>query len=98
MPQSDNIILKKGAQTTLSFEGKSTTGYEWTVSIEGDKCISIEKSFQPQSIFKMGESAKEVFNITALSKGSATLNFYLNRNWEKEAKPVKQSMFTVEVE
>lgn len=98
MPQSNHIILKKGAQTTLSFEGKNTTGYEWAVSIEGDKCISIQKSFQQQSVFKMGESAKEVFTITALSKGSATLNFNLNRNWEKGVKPVKQSTFTVKVE
>ena len=97
--QDDNqIVLKEGAHTTLSFIGKSTTGHEWTVETDGDNCLKIEKQIQEQKSPKPGESAKENFIITATSTGSATLHFSLSRSWEKSVKPIKQTIYRVKVE
>jgi len=97
--QDDNqIVLKKGAHTTLSFIGKSTSGYEWTVETDGDNCLRIEKQVQEQKISRPGQSANDNFNITAMSTGTAILHFSLSRSWEKSTEPLKRIIYQLKVE
>ena len=97
--QDDNqIVLKKGAHTTLSFVGKSTAGYEWTVEADGDNCLKIEKQVQEQKISRLGQSSNENFILTAMSTGTAILHFSLSRSWEKSTEPLKRIIYQVKVE
>jgi len=98
MQDDHQIVLKKGAHTTLSFIGKSTAGYEWTVETDGDNCLKIEKQVQEQKISKPGQSANENFILTAISTGITTLHFSLSRSWEKSTEPLKRTIYRVKVE
>lgn len=98
----DPIKLKAGASTTIKLKGLATAGYEWNFKIDGDKdCIKISKEFVfPGKASKknVGESADEVFTISAQKKGTANIYFSQTRKWEKNVDPVNTKEATIIVE
>ena len=98
----DPIKLKAGTSTTIKLKGLATAGYEWNFTIDGDKdCIEVSKEFVfPGKASKknVGESADEVFTITAQKKGTANIYFSQKRNWEKNIAPVNEKEVTIIVE
>jgi len=99
---NDPIKLKAGRSTTIKLKGLATAGYEWNCRIEGEKnCIEVSKEFVlPGKISKknVGESADEVFTISAQKKGTANVHFSQKRNWEKNVDPVNEKEVTIVVE
>ncbi|MEP6926483.1 MAG: protease inhibitor I42 family protein [Ginsengibacter sp.] len=89
-----DIKLKTGESTTIKLKGLATSGYEWNYSIDNNKdCIKVSKEFMPpdKSIKKnIGASSDEVFTITAQKKGTANINFFQQRSWEKNIDPVHE--------
>ena len=98
---SSTIRLKAGEQYTLVLKGRFTAGYQWTFSAEPEDIVSVDKKVKPQKEpgdKRAGSSANELFILTAIRKGEATVHFRQLRIWEAGSKPLEEQKITVIVE
>ena len=83
------VKLKQGAQQVMRFKGLVTAGFEWIYENSNGKVAAVEKSFDGDAaaLKNVGASATEIFTVTALQKGEATLRFRQVRQWEPGKPP-----------
>ncbi|MEO5650232.1 MAG: protease inhibitor I42 family protein [Ginsengibacter sp.] len=81
--------LKNNDSFEVTLKGRGAAGYEWQYEIFPKDIVSVERSTQPLknniSPMPSGWSSDEMFTVTALKKGTATLHFYLVRTWEVDS-------------
>lgn len=85
------VKLKPGAQQVLRFKGLVTAGFEWIYENSNEKVAEVQKTFDNDDMAtkNIGSSATEIFTVTALRKGEATLRFRQVRQWEP-GKPARE--------
>jgi len=78
------ISTKIGEPVEIELKFPGASGYEWSVSFDGEHVTLLGKRRKLNSK-KMGAKAKEVFKFEALSEGDHKISFALRRPWEDEA-------------
>ncbi|MBS1563763.1 MAG: protease inhibitor I42 family protein [Bacteroidetes bacterium] len=85
------LKLKTGARQVFRMAGLVLAGFEWTYENSNEAVAGVEKSFEPVPADTVrqhvGQSATEVFTVTALKAGEATLRFRQVRQWEPNKPP-----------
>ncbi|MBQ6267699.1 MAG: protease inhibitor I42 family protein [Clostridia bacterium] len=73
-----------GATVTFHFLANPTTGYDWTVTQEGDALTLTEEHYtqDPAPPGFGGVGGVKYYTLTAGHAGSATLRFVYGRSWE----------------
>ena len=92
-----NITMSPGESKTLELESRPSTGYEWTPRNDKYNNITVaNKSYIHRSDVP-GAEVMNVFEITAIKKGSCLLHFELRRPWESEKLPAETRSFRIKV-
>jgi inhibitor of cysteine peptidase len=86
------IAAKIGEEFSIALDANPTTGYEWSVTIDGS-AVQLASRALERGGSGIGAGAVERVTLRPLRKGTATVRFALGRAWEK--KPIEQH--TVEV-
>jgi predicted secreted protein len=96
-----HLTLRVGEEHELRLPGLATAGYQWSCDEEGTgEVLAVSKLPRAQDRpdpSPVGASADEVFRITALHQGTATLRFEQRRRWEKDAPPLNTHLVEVDV-
>jgi predicted secreted protein len=91
-----------GGSFDVTLQGRGTAGYEWQYEINHKDVIEITRKKQPANKTRTilpGSSVDEIFTVTGIKKGIATIHFILVRTWEDSAiKPIEEKKIKVEVE
>ena len=91
-----------GESFDVTLQGRGTAGYEWQFEVNHTGIIDIIRKKQPVTRDKAilpGNSVDEIFTVTGLKKGTATIHFILVRTWEDSAiQPIEEKKIKVEVE
>jgi predicted secreted protein len=96
-PES-RVTLKVGDNHQIRLAGLATAGYHWSYGVQGaSESIEVRKSWAPTTSDQVGDSADEIFTVTALRPGQATVRFEQRRRWEEGSPPVHKTMVRVEV-
>ncbi len=96
---SASLFVRPGHVFTLALEANPTTGYSWQAEGAGDvACVESEfispappKEGAPRL---SGAPGRQLFTITALKEGKASIRLLYCRPWEKGKKP----LYTITVE
>ena len=95
-------IVHTGGSFDVTLQGRGTTGYEWQFEINHKDVLEVARKKQPAKrsmTILPGSSADEIFTVTGLKKGTATIHFSLVRTWEDSAiEPIEEKRIKVEVE
>jgi predicted secreted protein len=96
--EQTTIKLAVGESTEIVFKSNAMGGYEWTVTIENEGIIQVEKKIGEvdEKVMPLGSSAPEIFTILALKGGTALLHFKQQRPWENEP-PRKEQVYVIEI-
>ena len=101
MGQSQQLFLRPGDEYLVRLPGLGTVGYEWTVSVEGDKAaVSIgETAAAPPSRDDVpGSRRDEAYLVTARARGRAVVRFTQRRPFEPDRPPRDEREFSVQVD
>ncbi|MDI3318856.1 protease inhibitor I42 family protein [Pinibacter soli] len=96
----ENISMNVNDTKTITLSGGGTTGYSWSFKAVPDgvvKVSSMPKAETAGSKGPVGGTNDDVFSITAIAKGSATVTFNFGRNWE-DKEPKKTNIYQISVE
>jgi inhibitor of cysteine peptidase len=94
------ITLAPGDDLTVTLDGNPTTGYLWEVSGKLDATVlksQGEPAFQVESGLE-GAGGLQTNRFEAVGPGQVKLTMVYHRPWEKNAKPDKTFVVTVNVE
>ena len=95
-------IVHTGDSFDVTLLGRGTTGYEWQFEINHKDVLEVTRKKEPvkgSRTILPGSSVDEIFTVTGLKKGSATIHFILVRTWEDSAiAPIEEKRIKVEVE
>lgn len=103
MPEID---LEVGDRHEIRLRGLGGAGYSWAFTVSGDagvvrvrpKAARVARSdARPEGRPPPSTSLPQLFEITALAAGTATLAFELRRPWEGEVKPIERLEYEVVV-
>jgi len=98
--QTETVHIGESFDVTL--QGRGTAGYEWQFDINHKEVLEVARKKQPAKRSRTilpGSSVDEIFTVTGLKKGSATIHFSLVRTWEDSAiAPIEEKRIKVEVE
>ncbi|MBR2732331.1 MAG: protease inhibitor I42 family protein [Clostridia bacterium] len=75
-----------GSSVTFHFLANPTTGYDWTMTQEGD-AVALEEAHytaDPVPPGTGGGGGVKYFTFTATQPGTATLRFVYGRSWEND--------------
>lgn len=75
--------MNVGQTIILTLDGNPTTGYEWFHSTS--PILHIEGEYDPTNHGVIGSGGVYKFMITAIARGSASIEFQYMRSWEKVA-------------
>jgi predicted secreted protein len=96
-----HLTLRVGEEHELRLPGMATAGYQWSCDVEAtEHPAAVSKLPREQDRpdpSPVGTSADEVFRITALHPGKASLRFEQTRRWEKDTLPLNTHVVEVEV-
>lgn len=97
-----HLTLRAGEEHEVRLSGLATAGYHWSCDVEGaEDALAVSKlPTLPQDRpdpSNVGTSADEIFRITALRPGTATLRFTQGRRWETDAPPLNTLVMGVDV-
>ena len=93
--QTENVHT--GESFDVSLQGRGTAGYEWQFEINHKDVLEVARKEQPDAL--PGSSVDEIFTVTGLKIGTATIHFILVRTWEDSAiEPIEEKRIKVEVE
>jgi predicted secreted protein len=99
--RKSHLTLRVGEEHELRLTGLATAGYQWSCDEEGTRdALAVSKlpgARDRPDPSDVGTSADEVFRITALRPGAATLRFEQRRRWEKDRPPLTTHVVHVEV-
>jgi predicted secreted protein len=99
--RKSHLTLRVGEEHELGLTGLATAGYQWSCDVEGTRdALAVSKlpgARDRPDPSEVGTSADEVFRITALRPGAATLRFEQRRRWEKDTPPLNTHVVDVEV-
>lgn len=73
-----------------------TTGYKWAVQLSNTNLQHVD-SVTPAKTGQIGEGRIKKFIIKAAAKGTAKIQFYYSRPWQKNVKPLKYIEYTVQI-
>lgn len=102
--------VKVGKTITVTVDENVTTGYEWSIKVDGDK-KSVKTSFVDAKIeikdkktdgqttqpLICGAGVKKTLEVKGLAPGKATITMTYARPFEKAVEPIKTMVFVVEV-
>jgi predicted secreted protein len=97
---SREIIVQKGDRLLVELAANPTTGYSWSLHLQGDKILSQGKSgyrLSDKSGNLVGSGGTEIWKFRAQHPGSTRLDFSYARPWEKGVLPVRILHFPVTV-
>lgn len=94
------VKLKPGARQVFRFRGLVTAGFEWIYENSNERVAGVEKTFDGDGVAakNVGFSATEIFTVTALQKGEATLRFRQVRQWEPGKPPRDEKLLKLLVD
>lgn len=95
----ENIAMNVNDTKMITLPGGGTTGYSWNFKAVPDgvvKVSSMTKAARAGSKGPVGGTNDDVFSITAVANGSATVTFIFGRNWE-DKEPKKTNVYQIEV-
>ena len=94
------VKLKPGGQQVIRLKGLVTAGFEWTYENSNEKVAGVQKTFDNDAATakNLGFSATEIFTITALQRGEATLRFRQVRQWEPGKPPKDEKVLKLLVD
>jgi predicted secreted protein len=100
--RESHLTLRVGEEHEVRLSGLATAGYHWSCEVEGAQdALAVSKQWaspedrpDPSDV---GTSAEEIFRITALRPGTATLRFTQGRRWERETPPLNTLVMGVDV-
>ncbi len=87
MAPPEALELRAGEEETIRLPGRGTVGYAWTAHVTGDAdgVVSVRQvDSSPEPGRPPGESADDVFVLSALTPGRAQVHFEQRRPWEPE--------------
>ncbi|HSC40128.1 MAG TPA: protease inhibitor I42 family protein, partial [Chitinophagaceae bacterium] len=97
--QMEIVKLKQGEQYVVRLKGLAMSGFEWVYENSNEKTAGVQKTFlNDDSIKTVGASAMEIFTLTALQKGEATLHFSQVRQWEPGKAPREEKLLKLLVD
>lgn len=87
-----------GTAVTFHFLSNPTTGYDWTVSQEGDAVTLTEEHYtqDPAPPGVGGVGGVKYYTFTADHAGSVTLRFVYGRSWENDPARIITAAITVD--
>jgi predicted secreted protein len=96
------VRLKQGDQHIIRLRGLGTAGYEWIYENSDTTIAGVQKEYADESESlserNLGPSATEIFTITALHQGEATLRFQQVRQWEPGKAPREEKLVKLVVD
>jgi len=94
------VKLKQGGTQVVRFKGLVTAGVEWIYENSNEGGAGVQKSFDSDggATKNLGFSATEIFTITALRRGEATLRFRQVRQWEPGKPPKDEKLMKLLVD
>jgi predicted secreted protein len=100
--EKSHLTLRVGEEHELRLSGLTTAGYHWSYEVEGAQdALAVSKEWaSPEDrpdASDVGTSDEEIFRITALRPGTATLRFTQGRRWEKDTPPLNTLVMGVDV-
>ncbi len=97
---TETVQLKQGQQHVVQLKGLATAGYEWVYENSDEATAGVQKAIAPEPSEggKLGGSNTEVFTVTALKKGEATLRFRHVRQWETGKAPREEKLVKLVIE
>jgi predicted secreted protein len=100
--RESHLTVRVGEEHEVRLPGLATAGYHWSCDVEGaEDALTVRKQWaSPQDRpdpSNVGTSADEIFRITALRPGTATLRFTQGRRWETDAPPLDTFVIGVDV-
>jgi predicted secreted protein len=97
-----HLTLRVGEEHEVRLSGLATAGYHWSCEVESAQdALAVSKQWasledRPDPSAE-GTSAEEIFKITALRPGTATLRFTQGRRWETDTPPLNALVMGVDV-
>lgn len=100
--RESHLTLSVGEEHEVRLSGLATAGYYWSCDIEGEQdalAVSKLSTFRQDrpDPSNVGTSADEIFRLTALRPGTATLRFTQGRRWETDTPPLNTLVMGVDV-
>jgi len=95
----ENIAMNVNETKIITLPGGGTTGYSWSFNAVPDGVVKVSAMTKTETAGAkgpIGGTNDDVFSITAVAKGSATVTFSFARNWE-DAEPKKTNIYQVVV-
>lgn len=93
LPSAFRVAVKQGRSCSFELEENVTTGYSWTESHDPALCTVKLTRFSAQSEL-MGAPGRVRVEITPLTKVPADVTLRYVRPWEKDVKPIRQTVCT----
>lgn len=95
----ENIAMNVNDTKTITLPGGGTTGYSWSFKAVPDGVVKVSPIAKTAAGSKgpVGGTNDDIFSITAVAKGSATVTFNFGRNWE-DKEPKKTNIYQIKVE
>jgi predicted secreted protein len=99
MKTNQIINLKLGEKHVVELKGGGTKGYQWIAFPDSSNILSIEKKYSEKGLSKklLGFSANEIFTITALAKGKATIRIKQLETWKVEPRVINEFVYKIVV-
>ncbi len=72
-------------EVEFAFKSNPTTGYNWTVEIEGESVFKKSESYQSSALGNIGGAGgTQYYTFAALKSGRSTITFSYLRSWEND--------------
>jgi predicted secreted protein len=100
--RESDLTLRVGEEHEVRLSGLATAGYHWSCEVEwAQDALTVTKQraspHDPPDPSDVGTSTDEIFRITALRPGTATLRFTQGRRWETDTPPLNTLVVGVDV-
>jgi len=94
------VKLKEGGTQVIRLKGLVTAGFEWIYENSNEGVAGVQKTFDNDgaNAKNLGFSATEIFTVTALKRGEATLHFRQVRQWEPGKPPKDEKLMKLLVD
>lgn len=96
----NTIKTTVGKEFVITLDANATTGYEWQLAnpIDNSLIKFVNSEYVPDKTGLVGSGGKSIWTFKAVQAGKAQLPFKYIRPWEKDAPPVKNAVYIVNIQ
>lgn len=94
---TQGLALSAGDSTTIALKGFAVSGYIWIYELSKIGIVQIDKLYHGNDLFSAKNSPEDIFQITAINKGTVRIVFKQVPLWDEANFPTETHIMEIYV-